>query len=85
MCADPGEFVGRENVVMKKLLLIFSMLMSFVLCHAQFYDPSIPSQQVPYAKQELSGIIKDIKAALPIQTDEISYWEDAYISKKVVM
>jgi len=45
---------------MKKLLLLFSLFTSFTLSYAQ-YDPTIPSQRVPYAKQELKKKVSIIK------------------------
>ena len=66
---------------MKKLLLLFSLFTSLTLCFAQ-YDPTIPSQRVPYAKQELKKKVSIINSYLPSQIDEGTILEKVYINPK---
>lgn len=46
------------------------------------HDPTIPSQRVPYARQELNRFIKEANAHLPLQIDEITVWNKMYINQK---
>lgn len=67
---------------MKKTFILLLFFITCFICNAQSYDPTIPSQRVPYAKKELSVITTEMKYDLPVQINDFVVWENVYVDYK---